>query len=625
MWWLLGLGMALAEPPSDQTLVYYNARIALREGKAEEALRLWLLRNAIESQTGVVSAHDADFRSVTWAALGDAGICQDGHRTDEDGAGLWPLALHNWVVRNMGRRPPPLPANPFKAFDLSRQQRFISVNDVLDSNELEAVRFFQGPCMLANTALIRAGERPDAALSDRQVTARLLRNLLEQARLSLKEGQVRGRAAIEARLFDLDLQLTELAAREARQKELEDLRRGRASGMLRGSLDAIREEAPVTTLGPDTEAARILQACVDWPVSEWMALSPDRRIFLFDHAREQVDAPEKLDAIALGVLDQLIDAQEGAQAERWIARYSAKQTIWSGERGAALLALDDESGFSERGVVALHRGLYQLETGDMTESLRSLAYALRYAQESRDADALENLSLRWVSYVASQFEINDALMLTLKELVPRREYSLLLEDLLWRAALRADTSSFERGQRYQVRGNAMERRLWMLEPIAQGELSTFERQIRKGLKDNPNETLQFLERLLQRLELEDAQVRTLHIPTLLTIIDSLAPLMEGDPRGRAPRKAAELADRSQAILEGLGAMEPNASDGQRGHTLGPDGEVYAGSVRLAPSDPVPWPFPLIKASAPSAFEPLDLTPVEWQQDGEMVFGWEISG
>ena len=154
MWWLLGLGMALAEPPSDQTLVYYNARIALREGKAEEALRLWLLRNAIENQTGVVSAHDADFRSVTWAALGDAGICQDGHRTDEDGAGLWPLALHNWVVRNMGRRPPPLPANPFKAFDLSRQQRFISVNDVLDSNELEAVRFFQGPCMLANTALI---------------------------------------------------------------------------------------------------------------------------------------------------------------------------------------------------------------------------------------------------------------------------------------------------------------------------------------------------------------------------------------------------------------------------------------------------------------------------------------
>lgn len=625
MWWLLGVGLAVAEPPSDQTLVYYNARMALREDKPEEALRLWLLRNAIESQTGVVSAHDADFRSVTWAALGDAGVCQDGHATDEEGAGLWPLALHNWVVRNMGRRPSPLPANPFKAFDLSRQQRFISVNDVLNTQELDAVRFFQGPCTLPNTALIRAGERPDSALSDRQVTARLLRNLLERARLSLKEGHIRGRAAIEARLFDLDLQLTELAAREARQQELEALRRGRASGMLRGSLDAIRDEAPITTLGPETEAWRILQACVDWPISEWMALSPDRRIFLFDHASEQVDAPEKLDAIALGVLDELIDTQEGAQAERWIARYSTKKTIWAGERGAALLALDDESGFSERGVIALHRGLYQLETGEMTESLRSLAYALRYAQESRDPDALENLSLRWVSYVASQFEINDALMLTLKELVPRREYSLLLEDLLWRAALRADTGSFERGQRYQVRGNAMERRLLLLEPITKGDLSTFERQIRRGLKDNPNETLQFLERLLQRLELEDAQVRTAHIPTLLTIIDALSPLLEGDPRGRAPRKAAELSDRSQAILEGLGAMEPNASAGQRGHSLGPDGEVYAGSVRLAPSDPVPWPFPLIKASAPSAFEPLDLTPVEWQQDGVMVFGWEISG
>ncbi|MFT5586747.1 MAG: hypothetical protein ACI9VR_004349 [Cognaticolwellia sp.] len=624
MWWLLGLGLALTEPPSDQTLVYYNARMALREGNHDEALRLWFLRNAIQEQTGVVSIHDPDFLSVTWVALGDVGVCQDGHRTDEDGAGLWPLALHNWVVRNMGRRPPPLPAKPFKAFDLSRQQRFVSVNDILDTKELGAVRFFQGPCTLPTSALLRAGERPDAELSDRQVTARLLRDLLERARLSLKQDHVRGRSAIEARLFDLDLQLTELAAREARQEELEDLRRGRAAGMLRGSMDAIREEAPPTTLGSDTEAARILQACVDWPVSEWMALSPDRRLFLFDHAREQVDAPAKLETIALGVLDRLIDDQKGDEAEDWIARIDSKAPVWSGERGAALLALDREAGFSERGVVAMHRGLYQLETGEMTEALRSLAYALRYAQESKDPEAVENLSLRWVSYVASQFEINDELMLTLKKLVPRREYSMLLEDLLWRAALRADTTSFDRGQRYQLRGNAMERRLLLLEPLAKGDLTTFDRQIRRGLKDGPNETLQFLEQFLQRLELEDAQVRSAHIPTLVAIIELLQPMLEGDPRGRAPRKAAELADRSQAILEGLGALS-NASPEQRGHTLSPSSEVYAGSLRLAPSDPVPWPFPLVQSSAPSVFEPLKLTPVEWHQDGVLVFGWEISG
>lgn len=626
MWWLaLTLGALQPEPPSEQTLVYYNARMALREGDPDEALRLWMLRNALEDQSGLVSSHDPDFHSVTWAALGELGVCPDGHHQDDDGAGLWPLALHNWVVRNMGSRPPPLPATPFRAFDISRQQRFVSINDVLDAEELDTLRFFRGPCGIHRAALARAGESPTASLSDRQVTARLLRDLLERAKLSLKEGEVVGRSAIEARLFDLDLQLTELAARQARQQELEDLQRGRAAGMLRGSLDAIREQAPVTTLGPDTEAARILTECVDWPLSEWLALSPDRRVFLFDHATAYGGDPAKLDRIALGVLDALIDAQDGADAQRWIARTQDPQSVWSGARGAALLALDDEAGFSERGVVALHRGLYALETGDLEEALRSLAYAIQYAPESRDADTVQSLSLRWMSYVASRFEISDALMLTLRELLPRREYSLLLEDLLWRAALRADEASFQRGQQHQLRGNAMERRLELLEPLASGDLTTFDRQLRRGLQEGPNETLQFLEQLIQRLELEDEPVRRAHIPTLLALTELLAPLMEGDPRGRAPRKAAALSDRAQAMLEGLGALGENANAVQRGHSLSPEAEFYAGSLRLAPSDPLPWPFSRIEVSAPSVFEPLDLTPVEWREGERLVFGWEISG
>lgn len=625
MGWLLALGLAVASPPSDQTLVYYNARMALREGKPEEALRLWLLRNALENQTGMVSVHDPDFHSVAWAALGDMGLCQDGLAQDQDGAGLWSLALHNWVVRNMGRRGQPVPATPFRAFELSRQQRFVSIYDVLDADELNALRFFRGPCTLPQLALAQAGERPDPQLSDRQAVARLLRELLENAKPELREGHIQGLAAIEARLFDLDLQLTELAAREARQRQLEAARRGRAAGLLQGSLDALREEAPTTTLGPDTEAARILRACVDWPVSEWMAISDDRRLFLFDHARDFGGDPDKLDAIALGVLDELIDAQKGSEVERWIARQASPEVVWAGERGARLLALDRESGFRERGPVALHRGLNHLETGDLAEALRSMAYALQYAQESRDAQVVESLSLRWLSYVASRFEITDELMLTLRELVPRREYSLLLEDLMWRAALRADVDSFERGQRHQLRGNAMERRLVLLEPLAEGDLTTWDRQIRRGLQDNPNETLQFLEQLAVRLELEDERVRQAHVPTLQVVVELLAPMLEGDPRGRAARKAADLEDKALAILEGLDRLEPNATAGQRGHALGPDAEIYVGSLRLAPTDPLPWPFPLVRPAAPSVFEPLELTPVEWEQDGELVFGWRISG
>ena len=111
-----------------------------------------------------------------------------------------------------------------------------------------------------------------------------------------------------------------------------------------------------------------------------MVLSPDRRRFLFGHARSYGGDPEKLDAIALGILDRLIDQQDGEEVERCIARYGSpdmlRQPIWAGERGARLLALDQDAGFRERGVIALHRGLHHLQTGDLPESLRSLAYAL---------------------------------------------------------------------------------------------------------------------------------------------------------------------------------------------------------------------------------------------------------
>mgnify|MGYP007063845587 CR=1 FL=1 len=119
--------------PTDQSLVYYNARMALRDGRPREAVKLWLLRNAIESERGEVSGHDADFRSVTWAALGTLGLCQDGFSKDEEGAGIWPLAAHNWVVKNMRRQAPGLGGSPFVAFEVGRQQRDVSVRDVLDA------------------------------------------------------------------------------------------------------------------------------------------------------------------------------------------------------------------------------------------------------------------------------------------------------------------------------------------------------------------------------------------------------------------------------------------------------------------------------------------------------------
>jgi len=624
-------------PPSDHTLVYYNARLALREGRSLEAVKLWWLRTALEDQTRTLSPHDADFTSITWAALGDLGVCADGLPLDRDGVGLWPLALHNWVVRNMGRRPKPARPNNFQAFEVSRQARLVSLSDVLSYDELKTVRLRKTPCLRPRTALLASGQPITAELSDRQVAGRLLRYLIQQARETLARpavaDRVRGRAALEARVFDLELQLVELAARAARREALAQAREGRVRGLTTESIDAMREQAEIYQFGDDTEPARILRGALDWPVAEWMTLSSERRRFLFDHVRDYSESHGHLDRTALGVIDTLLEAEEGAEVEAWIARhYASQQTasereaIWGGARGQRLLALDDASGFQERSVIALHRGVDQLGRGDREDALRSFAFALQHARASRETDTVERLSRRWLSFVASQFVISDELLVTLQELVPRNDYAILLEDLLWRAAFRADAASYQSGLDRQLGRGAGTRRLEVLAPLARGDLGGFGRSLRERMTTSPSEGLRFLEQLLMRLELEEAPVRMAHLPTLAIVRQELERQALAPDSGSRGRRSGELLRRQQAIVEGLGGLGADASALERARSLAPGAEVFAGSVRLAPSDPLPWPFRPSEEDAPSVFAPLQLVPIEWRDpQGERVFGWKIEG
>jgi hypothetical protein len=612
--------------PSEATVIYYNARMAMREDRPLEAAKLWLLRNALEQQTARVSPYDADFHSVTWAALGELGICQDGHPTDEAGAGLWPLALHNQVVLTRTRKQKARRPRPFDGFQLGRQQRFISVGDVLSAQELRTVQLFRGRCARPHLAAIAAGEAITADLSERAVGARVLQHLLEQARTTLVKDKVRGLAAIDARLFDVRLQLAALAAQEARREMRDRARRGRQLGFSREAITVMREDAPATTLDPDSESARILRACVDWPVDEWMAIEPERRRFLFQQARTFGADPAALDRVALGLIDRLTSEGDGEQVTRWIAHRdpgAPAELLWQGERGQRLLGLDRESGFREHAVLALHRGVYELEGGDLPSALRSLALAVQLAPDSSDAETTRSLALRWLSYVAAQFEIGDALLVTLQQLVPARDYAVILEDLLWGAAFRADAASFDRGLAAQVGRGALERRLALLAPLARGDAQGFVKGLREGLQTSPTETLRFLDQLVQRLELEDADVRASQLATLVRARDLLVPLAQAE--GRQGRRVTDLLDRTQAIAEGLGGL-PSPTDRDRARALDPSGAVFAGSVRLAPSDALPWPFREEEVAAPSIFTPLELRPVEWRDaDGVWVFGWSIRG
>lgn len=628
---LLALAIISAGPgPTDQTLIHYNARMALREGHPDEALKLWLLRNAVESETRVVSADDSEFRSVTWAALGRLGLCPDGFSPDDQGAGLWPIALHNWVVRNM-RRPPPVDGpSPFEAFALGRQQRWVSLHDVLDAAELDAVVFRRSSCWQAIRLTLLAGEDWDASLGDRQVTARVLRRLLRQGAQTLAADRVVGRAVIESRLFDLNLRISGLRQRAGRRARRDERRQGRSAGLSKAEMaEHHKAKAPLAT-PTDSEAGRLLRGSLQWPAQEWMTLSADRRQFLFAHAVATQLDPGATRALKLAVIDRLIDSGQGGELHTWIAHLASgddeasKRRVWAGDRGRRLLALDDKTGFRERGVIALHRGIEDMAAGRLPEALRAIAHSVRWADGSRAGDDLRNLGRRWLSFVASQFRVTDELFAMLRAVVPRGDYRGVIEDQLWHAALQADEVSFERCVAQQSGRGALVRRTDLLRPLANGDAGAFEFAIREGMADAPHSSLRLLKQYVERLQAEEAGTRLQHVPLLRrlqTLLSEASAVAAAE--SRKLRQADVIAGAMRALIDGaVGVLR--TPQGGAGEGLSPDREVFGGSLRVAPSDALPWPFHVADAKAPPVFTPIELRPVEWRtQAGQRVFGWRI--
>jgi hypothetical protein len=266
-----------------------------------------------------------------------------------------------------------------------------------------------------------------------------------------------------------------------------------------------------------------------------------------------------------------------------------------------------------------------LEAGDLQGALRSFAFALDNSNESRDAAAVEALSLRWLSFVAAQFSIDDELLTLLQALTPPLEYAKILEDLVWHAAFHADRTSFDRAVRHQVGRSALVQRIDLLRPLSRGDVARFSKQVERELDESPATTLRFLKQLIERLETEDAGVRSAQAATVRNVRRMAMPLTldEGNKGGQA-RQAQALVERCQSLLDGLGEIEADARS--RARSVAPGSDVFAGSVRLAPSDPLPWPFPEPTVHAPSVFLPLALRPEEWRApSGDLVFGWSIEG
>ncbi len=382
----------LAADPNLQRDIFYNSRLALREGHSTEALKLWLLRNSLEDQ-GTRATHDREFRSVVWAALGEQGLCQDGFAKDDNGgAGLWPLAMHNWVLTSVAKGGAVDNPAPFDAFEAGLQQRFISLRDVLSAEELQSVSFFRSNCFVGSVYLLTTGANPFGELSDRLTSGPLLRSLLEKSLETLDKEQVQNRAIIEARIFDLDLALTELEGRAATQEGRTLGDTARTAGASDFAARALQRRTEKKALITSKQAA-FLRTTLRWPVADWLALSQTRRLSLFAQAKAvaHTDVPSPdLEPLMLGIIDALIEKKAGAEIEQWVGWLDAlkvtsrRQPVIQGERGKRLLELDASSAFRERSTIALHRGLSFLETGALREALISFAFAMSNAEGSRD-------------------------------------------------------------------------------------------------------------------------------------------------------------------------------------------------------------------------------------------------
>lgn len=608
-------------PVPEQTLVFYNARLAQREKRHGDVLTLWLLRNALLDR-GEAGTHDGAFRSVLWAATGASAICQDGLARDdiEGGVGLWPIALFNYLLTF--RQPDDLPA-PWDAFETGRQQRLVSLADVLDTEELQSVSWVSTSCFAPRLALLENDMSPLGDLEDRLLSGYLLKRLLAKSLTTLDRTRVTSLAAIEARLFDLDLALIELRNRRARERSVEASTTVRGANMSAGAGRAAGAQAARLMEDPATNA--FLRRTLRWAPAEWLTLSRGRREFLFANARTRGTDAEALRTLTLGVLDALVARNDGDEAMGWIASLDASERalVTEGTRGERLLALDVSSGFRERSVIALHRGVAHLERGELAEALRSFAFALKTSDQSRAASTVHPLARRWLSYVLSRFETNAEVLATLKALVPRQDFNPVIEDLVWAAALRGDAASFDRLAASSQRGGSFDGKLERLSLLAHGKPGELVGRLTESAVDGPWDVLRFSRQLLENLEREQADVRRANRPLLTSLLGLLERIVNEPGAAKTnERNAMELAGRAQAMLEAMGAA---AGPGAGGRALSLGHSAFAGALRLAPADPLPWPFEKPAVESPSPFAALQLTPIEWRDEtGALVFGWRIS-
>jgi hypothetical protein len=571
------------------------ARGAIAADKFQEVPRIWLLANSWRSiQSGlppVTKREDSELASAMWLALARLNLCTDNLPTDRHG--LWSIAIHNALIHNLVPREPEDIESPFDGFESGLQTRKISWSDTLSAEELSHIDLKSTSCRsiaLAAAPVLDTlpSEMRREGLESRRNAALVLRHYLRIAKTALTE--VRATSIVEARLFDIAL-------------------------FLAGS----------KTRDPDAEA--ILTNALSWKLDDWMALTPQRRLLLYRRLMERQSDTVPNRELLLAIIDTMIERKTGTELLSWMGYFSYNAPpeiiadLWRGERGTRLLSLDTSTGFRGRGAIALTRAIDFLQRGETRNAILSLAYAMRYAADDQpNGDATLGLARRWISFVMGGWETDAALLTVLRDIIPREELVSVLEDLAWRAAFRADRKSFEAAyEAFRTRGAAATR-VAQLEALVRGDVGRFTRELQKRLIEEPYSSLRFSQSLVDRIEAEDAPIRTRLLP-VLRMLTAVGAAQKGEKRPR--QTLIDLARRSEQILEGEDKRETLTRD-EKARKYASSTGVFVGNVRLAPSDPLPWPFPAPRPKPAQIFTTIKAMPERWSGDNGTVLGWRLA-
>ena len=611
-----------------QRLVFWNARNQLREQNPSDVIRLWILHNSLAAN-GLVSTpeEEAHFRSALWVALGDMGYCPDGLAVDEDAAGIWTLAMFNWMLRAYGKDDDVETYEYWNTFEAGIVSRPVSLFDVLDAEEIRTFYPHREKCYAELTTMLRLKMSPFRYPNERYLLGEYLRHLLLHALKKLNPTDVEGISLLQVRLFDLNAEMVRMVKRRMQQNDDAVASILRQAGFGEAQIDRYRLRQGQRL--KEKEESELWRRALGWPVREWMNLSPKRRISLFRDLDHDAFDEGKRDELLMGILDALIEKGLGRELQGWMGfaaqegrKERFEKRLFDGERGKKMLALTKDGGFVEHSVVALYRGIYEVQRGEKLAALRSFAFAINASSSSVLSSEVHAISLRWFSFILSRYETTDDVLEIVRSFISKEDARSITNILLWRAALHRDEVSFRRILAAAAKTSRLNRLVKDLEGLI-GENN--ESIISLGdAPDSPGPTrrkVRFVQEYIDRLSLEPVDVRAKHTQLLESLRDSLQEKAEGSRSG-TKKAALRVAQEVQIHLDALGRVDESAVGQARASAL--DWSAYAGSVRLAPADEVPWPFKLSSDRAPSAFRTLRLTPIEWRDENqELVYGWRI--